>query len=856
MAFKDCIMSARAQGAISKEEADDLIRRYETHRADRAAAGHADPEGAAKSALAAALDEEAARAKWHAELTEAKQGEILENVQDFRGRDGKPHVYEAMMRHLEHFGFAGFDSVAGTSKAIVGLMHGELETMLRAFERNYLTGFRHDRPAVPNLVREMLGEASGSTTSQAFAKSMGEVFEKLRVMYNELGGNIGKLDHGYIPQFNDPTKVRAAGFDKWRADIMPLLAPERIRDPITGEPIRPDRLEEAMRPIYDQIVGEGWATRVPSSTPVGRGSLANQRQDHRFLAFKSADGWMNYDRMYGHGDPLAAMFQHINGMARDIAAMKVLGPNPGSTIEWMKQVAQSEHGKLMTGNDSLFQIPGGYVGAAKDAGKWAAEHIDNLWYHVRGRSTINQSAADFFGDVRNILTGTMLGSASITAAAVDPVIERMARRQLGMAESKLFGSNVKVFLDSATQYFEAMPMVNKVLAPALDYFTGAPRQEAARAGMVVDSYLHILGDEARFAGTLGGHFWSRWIAERQVNVSGLTALTNARKSVFQMDVMAHVADHTGAAFDALPDRLRGKLEGYGIAAADWDKMRAVPHYTRDAGASGFLRPKDIAAVNFDLGARYADLILGETERAIPTSTLRSKATVIRQQPRGSVVGELLEGGLQFKSFGLSMITNQMEAALQETARSGKAAGASYAAQLLIATGLMGGLAIQLKAIKDGKDAQDMRGGKFWLAAMATGGGLGIYGDFLFKDFTQLRGSFQEQLMGPTISTANDLAKFLIGNLEKVTEGKSEFLHEGARNIMGRYTPIASSLWQLKLLYQREVIDKLDEMVDPKAHRRWRQEERHLMKEKGQGYWWPHGATAPERAPNLGTAVGQ
>lgn len=853
MAFRDCIMSARAQGALTAEEADDLIRRYQAHRDERAAAGHADPDVAAKTALASMLDEEAARAKWHAELTEAKQGEIREDLETFRGRDGNPHVYEALMRKLEHFGFSGFDSVAGMAKSIVGLMHGELETMLRAFERNYITGFRHDRPAVPNLVREMLGEATGSPTSQAFAKSMGDVFEKLRLMYNEIGGNIGKIEHGYIPQFNDTTKLHAAGFEKWRDDILPRLDPAKMRDPITGEPIRPDRLAESMRPTYDQIVGEGWATRIPTSTPVGRGSLANQRAEHRFLAFKSADDWMWYDRTYGHGDPLAAMFQHINGMARDIAAMKVLGPNPGSMVEWMKQVVQSEHGKLMAGKESLFQRPGGYVGADKDAGKWAAQAIDDLWYHVRGRSTINQSAADFFGDVRNVLTSALLPAAAITAAAGDPVIERAARRQIGMAQTKLFGSNAKVFLDSATQYFEAMPLVNKIVAPVLDYFTGAPRQEAARAGMIVDSFLHIMGDEARFAGTLGGHFWTRWMAERTVNVSGLTAITNSRKAVFQMDVMGHVADHTGVAFDALPERLRGKMEGYGIDAADWDKMRAVPHYTPDQGASGFLRPKDIAQSDFDLGARYADMIMGETERAVPTSVMRAKAAVMGQRPRGQVVGELLEGGLQFKSFGMSFVANQLEATLQETNRFGRAAGANYAAQLLIGGAVMGGLAIQLKALKDGKDLQDTRSVKFWLAAMATSGGMGVYGDLLFKDFTQLGGSFAEQLAGPMVSKSFEATKFLLGNAEKLPEGKSEFGHEGVR-LIGKNTPMVP--WQLQLLYQRQVIDQLDEMVDPKAHRRWKAEEQRSIKQKGQGYWWPHGATAPERAPRLGSAVGQ
>lgn len=850
MAFRDCILSAVRQGAISRQEADDIIARYEAHLSARRAAGEANPERAARDSLASQFDNEAARSREFAQMGEDKRGEIAEHLHNFRSYDGTPDVYEASMRLLENFGFSGTSSVTGRARAILGIAHGEMEGVLRAFERNFYTGMRHQAVLARDLVHEVLGQSTGNEIARAFAGAVSEQFEKLRTRFNAAGGDIARIEGGYIPQFHDPIALLKVGFEKWRDDIRPRLDPARMRDPLTGEiGMTPERLEASLRPAYDQITTEGWATREPSTQPQGRGALANQRQEHRFFAFTRPDDWLWYDRQYGHGDPIKAVFGHINSMARDIAAMEILGPNPSATVEWLKQVVQSEHGKWLAGNDSLF-TPSSLTGLAtigeKDAGKAAAKKIEDLWYFVRGRETVHQGVSDFFGNVRNALTTAQLGSAVITAAAVDPAIDRMARRQLGMADRELFGSNLKVYADG----FAQLPIVRHALLPVVDYFTGQPRAQAARAGMVVDEFLHILGDEARYAGTLSGSVWSRWMADRTVTLTGLEPLTQARRAVFQLDLMGHIADYTDRAFTELPDLLRTKMEGYGFDAAAWDRMRSVPHHTPDQGASGFLRPVDVAQVDRGLGERLAEMIAGETERAVPTSTLRSKAYILGSRPKGQGVGELLEGFLQYKSFGLSVVTLQAEAVAHEAARTGRAGGASYAGQLLLLTTLGGALGIQLKALINGKDPQDMADPKFWGAAIANGGGMGVMGDFMFADVNRYGYSFPEQLAGPTASLVSDIAKFTMGNAMELMQRKdTHAAHEAVQNL-GKYTPFASSSWYTRLAYRREIIDQLDYLADPQAHKRWREQEHKMNREKGQGFWWPPGETAPTRTPEM------
>ena len=74
-----------------------------------------------------------------------------------------------------------------------------------------------------------------------------------------------------------------------------------------------------------------------------------------------------------------------------------------------------------------------------------------------------------------------------------------------------------------------------------------------------------------------------------MTLSGLEPLTNARRSVFQLELQGFLADHVETPMTGLPDQLRTKLEGYGIDAATWDRMRAVPLHPL-----GLLRPADLA----------------------------------------------------------------------------------------------------------------------------------------------------------------------------------------------------------------------------------------------------------------------
>lgn len=847
MTIASCLTNSVNAGEITQLQADDLLRQYNTHVAAFAAAGNVNPNAAAQTALAQQLNNAAARTRYLANLSAQKRTEIATHLRSYTGVDGKADVFEAAMRLLENHGYSGTSSVKGRANSIVSLIHGEMADVLQAFERNSVTGFRHTKPVEADLVREILGQPTGKPEVAAMAKSVGDAFERLRQRFNAAGGEIGELKGGYLPQAHDARALLNAGFDTWRDYIAPKLDLARMQDPLTGGPLVPARLDESLRKIWRSVTTDGVIDRAPSAQATGNGALANQRADHRFLHFKSADDWMDYARDFGAGDPIVSVFQHIKGMAGDIANMEVLGPNPGATVEWLKQVVQSEHAKGLVGEPSLFRDESWKIHSPTDRGDKAAQRIEDLYGFVRGRRTISQTVSTFTGDIRNLITSAALGSAVVTAAATDVVVDAAARRAIGIGVGNLLGSNAKVWADTVSTMLSGLPVMRQV-SHVIDAMTGAPRDQALRSGLIMEEFLHIAGDEARYAGTMGGHAWSRWLADRTVSLTGLAPMTEARRSVFALEFQSHLADMAGKTFADLPERLQTKLTGYGFDAAQWDTMRAVAPHIPQQGSAGWLRPIDIAGVDRGIAERYLEMILGETERAVPTGTARSKSFAIGNGPKGSFATELLESFTQFKSFSMSLTTLQLETVAQEGGFS-SGRGMGYAAALMIPLTIGGITALQMKQIANGKDPQQLSTATV-LQGMATGGGFGIFGDYLLADMNRMGYSLGEQAAGPTLGLVTDLFKLTVGNARQALLGKDTNVGKEAVQFAGRYLPVVSSAWQLRLAWKRLVLDQMQYQLDPNAHRTWREEERKAMREHGQGYWWRPGEPVPDRAPQI------
>ena len=146
---------------------------------------------------------------------------------------------------------------------------------------------------------------------------------------------LSRLNWG-LPQIHDTLLVRSVPKAEWIDFILPKLDLDKMVNERSGLPFNDKTIREALSEVYDNIATEGMATFKPGTNSYGK-SFANRRTDHRFLAFKNADAWMEYQTRFGNPDPFVTMMEHINGMSRDIALLKTLGPNPDATHTFLLQ---------------------------------------------------------------------------------------------------------------------------------------------------------------------------------------------------------------------------------------------------------------------------------------------------------------------------------------------------------------------------------------------------------------------------------------------------------------------------------------------------------------------------------------
>jgi hypothetical protein len=924
MSLKDCIRASRAAGEITLEEAEALEKRY-----DQIARQVLSP-ASAKQQLAAELEAEAFEKKRRALLTETVRQQVDQDLLGHRNRFGQQDPAEALSMMLEHFGQGRMQDVEHKRLAILGGAHAKLDQLLYDMRKGAVSGDLRRRMGgakarLENVVREAFGEGTGDTKASELAKAWGEVAEDLRQRFNAAGGAVGKLEKWGLPQHHDGEALLRAGADKWIETIFPLLDRDRMQHPLTKTRMTDAELKDSLRHVWETVTSEGWIDREPSGASFGKGALFRQHADHRFLIFKDADSWLKYQRDFGEGDPFAAMMGHVSTMARDIAFMEQLGPNPEAMFTYAKQrvmklasevrpverlIGEKEaqikelaaefageptrtdaivdrigaihretdalrrktfHGPTKRGkkkiealHQELFGLERELAGArdggtltlrqtelqaqmqqafdelndldavpfaGKDPLSYARASIakaENMWAVMRGsmNAPVNSRWANGLSAVRNLISASSLGSAQLSAFS-DVGFQAVTRNFVGIPAKKVVGDIVSMFGPNA-------------------------KREAVRSGLILDTAVHVMHQQARYVGSINSRSITGYLADRVIHMQGLSAWTQAGKHAFGMAFQAEMADRVGLTLDKLPDALRRTLDRHGISAAEWDQIRTAALHEPKPGAT-FLRPNEIAAVSRPLAEKYLSMIMREMRYAVPEGTVASRTLMVQGTRPGTIMGELVRNMSQFKSFGVAVAMLHASRVAREVGAGRGAKGALYAGSLLLTGGILGSLSLQLKELANGRDPRSMDDPAFWGAALLQGGGMGIYGDFLFANVNRFGGGLAGTIAGPMADRLNAFRDLTIGNVMELGEDKTNFGREAVKFARGN-TP-GGSLWYVRLAYERVVLDQLQHMVDPEARAAFRKRVQNRKKNYGNDFWWAPGDAAPARAPDLSSAVG-
>lgn len=803
MSLRACIPDLVTKGKISQQQADEMGKLYDGLEQDfRRQFGDQAAAAMASDATLKAMETAALRKRQLALGQVKAQKRMLADMARFAGgaKEGAPIDPRAAVALFDRDGRSEYSNVEGRRKAIRARAFGMIDGILADHHTNVIGQVRM-KAQLEDIVRELFGEDSGNANAKALADAWTGAAEMLRHRFNAAGGAIGKLERWGLPQAHDTRAVRAAGYEAWRGAVLPGLDRARMVDTRTGLPFSNEGLELALRDVWETIRTDGWNKRTAGQA--GRGSLANQRADHRFLIFKSADAWMDYQERFGTGNAFDAMTGHIDGMARDIAMMEILGPNPAASVKWLQDTLQRS-AALSTEAGSK----------ATDKAFAGTKQIDRLYDEITGAAgrPENRTMALAFSAVRSFQTAAKLGSATLSAVT-DVGFQTATRRFNGLASTTILPGYIKMFRPGAI----------------------ADQRQAVRLLGIADEWSKRTGAQGRILGEeLTGEV-SKRLAEGVLRASGLSRWTEAGRWAFGMEFIGHITEERSKGFNALDPAFRRTLDRYGIASDGWDAIRRTP-LERD-GHSEWIKPANVE--DQGLGDKMLEMILAETDYAVPTADLRTRSMINSVAPKGTLIGEVTRSALLFKSFGVSMMIMQGRRIIEATG----ASRALYAGGLFLTTTLMGGLAVQLKAVGSGRDPRPMDDVQFWGAAVLQGGGLGIFGDFLQSSTNRFGGGFTASLAGP-----------LAGDVQSVANAATAKHPAWAAARLARQELPGGSLWYAKLAFDRMVTDQLQQAIDPNYVQSWDRMKKRAQEQRTRYYWAP-GETAPDHAPDFSNALG-
>lgn len=813
----ECIEAvAQAIGrSITQKEAQDIEGRIvramrERARQDPAAWRQMDEAARLRAAAddaAQGLMHEAAKAKQRVALTILAHDKVMNRYQSLVDAGQKP--FQAVARVL--------DDANRFAKGVANEYFAGLIDAMQAVHPRWL-GMVENAGQAADLVREIFGVSTGNAMAAKGAKAWLETVEAMRQRFNAAGGDIGKLDYGYLPQPHDDLRVLRAGQDQWVQDTLPLLDRTRYVDE-DGNLLDDAQLADMLTNAWETITTGGLNKMEPGRAG-GAGMRANRGSEHRVIHFKDAESYLTYAARYNKGGVLASMQGHVARLAKDIALVEEFGPNPPTQWRFLHDTARKS-------------------GQSDMVGPWMVRTAD-MWEVLNGgaATVVNPRLAEIAQGARNIEVFGKLGQAFISSVTDLPTyFVTTGFNRLGLGNS-------------------LVNLVRSFGKESADY--------ANRAGLVAES---VISDMNRWAESNVGKGWTGKLANATMKASLLEAWTDAIRRGFSVTMMGALGKMSRGEWSALEAGDRARLQRQGITETDFkvwklatpeswrgsdmltvQALRAIPE--ADLQAAGLSVRDQNRAVSKLLGA-----IADESEFASLAQDLGTRAAVTRSTQKGTIAGEFLRSIALFKGFPMAMVSRHWGRMADQWRNGDKASAVAYGAALTTGLTIFGALAMELKDLVNGKDPRPMTTAKFWGAAFAQGGGLGVFGDLLY---TGLGGNNRAgspnwaSFFGPVFGSAVDLANLTVGNAGQAMQGKTTYAGAEAVRFARGHLPFVN-LWYAKSALDHAGLQDLQEMLSPGYLARMRQS---AMKEWGQDYWWRPGQGAPARAPDFGNITGR
>jgi len=790
--------------AIKLHEGMAQIMRFKGSETEGALSLDAGSEWNIEGARARNVD--SARGKWEKELCGGAEWELVQaKLFDLASApDQAPHIVNALY-DLQMDRKDGLGTKYNAD-------HAKIAEILNRYQESSLKQLRRMGVDIGQIKGRMLHQEHDTWALRNFANG-----GRTGATRSALRGLIGRvLPSKWVPIGSD------AHMNAWIDFVAPLLDGETY----DGRTVDRAYLEGSYKLLagFKEPSKERELLSGRYSTGGVPGEAARLSSLGRNMKFKGPEEWIAYQKRCGNPDLLANFFGEQQATARSLGIMEIYGPGGENTRATLHQAI----GQQLVG---------------KPAMDWqnSRKKRESQWAVVSGKTNIpgNEILANTFANARALTTAATLGGSVLSQAPDVANIAKWRALRFNRNAGGLYTESAAHLQDFA-RAASGSPKIRAVL-------------EAFRADMdaTVGGLLRKVenGDSRGFTANL---------VEKVYKYQGATWLNRNNKHASVLGLSNWLASEARHGFDAIEPTTRDMLLQHNVTGPEWDLVRLAEQIADDGRS--YLTPEGLRAVSEekiaahlestgrkatpklieqwrdDMRIKLIGMMSDEVSKSVLEPTARQRLTTTGGLSAGTWSGELVRSMWACKSFAVSQFqrgwmsefrgrSDDPRARIRAGSGSHYVAIANYIGALTalgyVSYMLKGWAAgVQRKGILDKEDEDDkvlpfdipVVDDRVLFAAMNQGGGLGIYGDFLFADADRYGGGFMQTLSGPLLGKVEDAYKLWNAAKSADPEDAGKLANQAVRMLKGA-TPFGN-LWWSRHIMDRLLWWNLQEAINP------------------------------------------
>lgn len=768
-----------SEGTITKEQAKDIVKELRKRAKAKRETDLASKAESIDKAVDEFIEQEERDnliEKRNAWLNLKVRKDILRSVKEF---DNPIDGYMALLGGLNTKSKNSRYSVDTTIKA-------KIEGMLGAFhnELNKAGVFDvlMDKERQAEIVHALFDkDAVVKPEVRTLANIIDSFYEKSRKEQNFYGADIGKLPEflgsqthntllmtrplpGRLESMKLRIKLRQQygrekmlqmvndmAFERWKNHILPKLDADKtfLENGIEGD----KEINEFLRSAFDRLTtnkekqGASFYRGSKANDLLkfkGPSNLAKKISQHRLLHFRDGKSWLDYNQMYGNGSLQLTMLHTLEQAGRNIGLMQRLGPNYLA----MHNLIKSELEEMaLRGKNKKTYTPDQVRRKLKFSDAILGQLDNSL------NNPVDSLGARISSSARAWESMSKLGMILISSFN-DMALQAALLKDSG---ETFLGSYAKAF----SNIFQSK---DKELANSLGVFGRG-------------SFGHMA---TRFTAADSPNGMFTKLMQLFFKFSGMEWYDFHQRSAAGTYLAKRLALNKGKTIEQLRPQEKLNLSLYGIEGKEWDLFRNEESLVKVRGEQEFITPdgiqtisdekiksylenndasdREIQTTKDELESRLRSYFIDQTDYANIQPSATDRAFWVRHEA-GTFYGELGRFLSQFKMFPTAYVKRLLYNKIKNKDISGLV-------HLMVASTALGYLSMVTKDILKGIVPRTPNGdlkhdAKIFLAAMAQGGGLGIFGDFLFGEGDRFGHGIISDLVGPVLGTTQDVAKLVL-----------------------------------------------------------------------------------------------